>query len=457
MAKKYLMYNRYFYLADIKYNSTFVFVHGIHFPTRINQYKLHNMKLGKYSFGVGDRFNHEGQAQLKALIKANAQGVEVTPVWNKSNREHNIVHSEPEGTRIEADEAVRTLGWEGPYCVDADHINLTNVDRFIEHSDFFTLDVAIYIGNESPEADVTTFKKSCEVFGNEVAIPGIAEPIVITDVLLESVAGKYLAAVKEASKIYTHIVGVKGVGNFVTEVSMDEVEEPQTPVDMFFIMKMIADEKIPAQTIAPKFTGRFNKGVDYVGDVEQFTKEFEQDVLVIDYAVKEFGLPEDLKMSVHSGSDKFTIYPIMAEIIKKYDKGLHVKTAGTTWLEEVIGLAISGDEGLVVAKEIYTSALSRKEELCAPYADVININDDQLPTAEEVAGWSGEKFGNTLRHIPGHPDYNSNFRQLIHVGYKVAAEMEEKYTGLLKKYADVVGGCVEENIYDRHLKRLFDL
>lgn len=415
------------------------------------------MKLGKYSFGVGDRFNHEGEAQLKALIKANNQGVNVSPVWNKSNREHNIVHSEPEGTRIEADNAVKALGWEGPYFVDADHINLTNVDRFINYSDFFTLDVAMYIGNESAADDVETFKASCKELGTEVLIPGIAEPISITDNLLEVVAGKYLAAVKEAGKIYRHIEESKGAGNFVTEVSMDEVEEPQTPVDMFFILKMIADEKIPAQTFAPKFTGRFNKGVDYVGDAKQFAKEFEQDVLVIDYAVKEFGLPEDLKMSVHSGSDKFTIYPIMAKIIKKYDKGLHVKTAGTTWLEEVIGLAISGDEGLAVAKEIYKSALSRKDELCGPYADVIDIDDAQLPTPEEVAGWSGEKFGNTLRHIPGHADYNSNFRQLIHVGYKVAAEMGDKYTGLLKKYADVVGACVEENIYDRHLKRLFDL
>lgn len=415
------------------------------------------MKLGKYSFGVGDRFNHEGKAQLNALIKANNKGIEVTPVWNKSNREHDIVHSEPEGTRIEADEAVRTLGWEGMYCVDADHINLSNVDRFIEHSDFFTLDVAMYIGNPSPEDEVAAFKKSCEIFGEEVEIPGIVEPIKITDGLLDEVAGKYLAAIKEAGKIYHHIAAIKGVGNFITEVSMDEVESPQTPVDMFFILKMIADEKIPAQTIAPKFTGRFNKGVDYVGDVDQFSTEFEQDVLVIDYAVSEFGLPENLKLSIHSGSDKFTIYPIMAKIIKKYNKGLHVKTAGTTWLEEVIGLAISGNEGLATAKEIYKNALARKDELCAPYADVIDIDDNQLPTPDEVAGWSGEKFANTLRHIPGHPDYNSNFRQLIHVGYKVAAEMGNDYTGLLEKYEDVVGACVEENIYDRHLKRLFDL
>ena len=415
------------------------------------------MELGKYSFGVGDRFNHEGEAQLKALMKANEKGIEVTPVWNKSNREHNIVHSEPVGTRKEADSAVKALGWTGSYCVDADHINLSNVDRFIDHSDFFTLDVAMYIGNPSDAESVAAFKASCKALGAEIVIPGISEPIVVSEEVLDVVAGKYLAAVKEAGKIYRHIESVKGKGNFITEVSMDEVEAPQTPVDMFFILKMIAEEQIPAQTIAPKFTGRFNKGVDYVGDVDQFTREFEQDVLVIDYAVKNFGLPANLKLSVHSGSDKFTIYPIMAEIIKKYDKGLHVKTAGTTWLEEVIGLAVADGEALDAAKHIYTAALGRKDELCAPYADVIDIDNSKLPSAEEVAGWNSEKYANTLRHIPGHPDYNPNFRQLIHVGYKVAAEMGEKYTGLLEKYADIVGACVEENIYDRHLKRLFNL
>jgi len=415
------------------------------------------MKLGKYSFGVGDRFNHEGEAQLRALMKANNQGVNVTPVWNKSNREHNIVKSEPEGTRIEAEDAVKALDWEGPYFIDADHINLSNVDRFILHSSFFTLDVAQYIGQKAEEEEIEDFKKSCETLGAEIAIPGIDKSVKINDDLLNEVALNYLAAIKEAGKIYRHIEGTKGAGNFITEISMDEVETPQTPVDMLFILKMIANENIPAQTIAPKFTGRFNKGVDYVGDVDQFAKEFEQDVLVIDYAVKNFGLPEELKLSVHSGSDKFTIYPIMAEIIKNYDKGLHVKTAGTTWLEEVIGLAISGEEGLTLAKEIYEKALIRKDELCGPYADVIDIDDAKLPSKVEVDGWTGEKLANTLRHIPDHPEYNSNFRQLIHVGYKVAAEMGDDYTGLLKKYKKVIGECVEENIYERHLKRLFNL
>src|SRR5215212_10731797 len=82
------------------------------------------MKLPKYSMGIGDRFAHQGRAQLAAFVKAKQQGVEVAPVWNKSNREHNIVHSEPDGVRAEADGAVKELGWKGAYFVDADHIGL---------------------------------------------------------------------------------------------------------------------------------------------------------------------------------------------------------------------------------------------------------------------------------------------------------------------------------------------
>lgn len=415
------------------------------------------MKLGKYSLGIGDRFSHQGIAQLRGIVKANQAGLEISPVWNKSNREHMYVHSHPADVRKEADAAVAALGFSGKYFVDADHINMGTVAPFVETADFFTLDVASFIGKESPDAEVNAFVASCSKYVGKLQIPGIDQPIEVTRELLEKVAHKFLAATQQASGIYNYLKANKGEGNFITEVSMDEVESPQTPVDLFFILKMLADKGVPAQTIAPKFTGRFNKGVDYTGNVEQFAREFEEDVLVIDYAVKEFGFPEDLKLSVHSGSDKFTIYPIMAGIIKKYDKGIHVKTAGTTWLEEVIGLAVAGGEALEAAKSIYTIALGRKDELCAPYADVIDIDDSKLPPVAEVAGWTSEKYANTLRHIPGNPDYNPNFRQLIHVGYKVAAEMGTTYTDLLKKHAEVVGQCVEENIYERHLKRLFNL
>ncbi len=107
-------------------------------------------------------------------------------------------------------------------------------------------------------------------------------------------AAKFLFAINEAAAIYRHIASVKGEGNFVTEVSMDEVDQPQQPLDLLFILKGLADLKVPVQTIAPKFTGRFNKGVDYEGDPVRFGKEFEEDILVIKYAVRHFGLPAAL-------------------------------------------------------------------------------------------------------------------------------------------------------------------
>ncbi len=415
------------------------------------------MNLGKYSFGLGDRFGRQGVAQLKAIMKAAEKGVDVVPVWNKSNREHHYVHTKPASVRKEADDAVKELGYKGNYFVDADHINLSTVEPFVAHSDFFTLDVAAFIGQHSNEADVTTFVNSCEKYTGQLQIPGIDEPLHVTRELLEEIAAKFLAAAEQASAIYKYLLQHKGEGNFITEVSMDEVETPQTPVYLLFILKMLADKGVKAQTIAPKFTGRFNKGVDYRGDLDQFAREFEQDVLVIDFAVKEFGLPEELKLSVHSGSDKFSIYPVMYNILNKYNKGLHIKTAGTTWLEEVIGLEQSGVEGLELAKKIYATAYDRREALCAPYADVIDIDSALLPPVDEVTGWDGDMFANTLRHIPGHPQFNSNFRQLIHVAYAVAAELGDEYYSQLEKNAGIIGRCVEENIYDRHLKRLFNL
>ena len=90
-------------------------------------------------------------------------------------------------------------------------------------------------------------------------------------------------------------------------------------------------------------------------------------------------MPADLKLSVHSGSDKFSIYGPIRRAIRRTGAGLHIKTAGTTWLEELIGLAAAGGDGLEMAKEIYRTALGRSDELCGPYAAVIDIDPAQLP------------------------------------------------------------------------------
>jgi len=414
-------------------------------------------KIEKYSFGIGDRFTKQGEAQLRAIMQANDLGIPLVPVWNKSNREHQIVKTMPADTWSEATRAVGALDFAGNWYVDADHINLSNVDAYIMHSNFFTLDVADYIGKQGEAAEQLDMLRKLQPFTGQLDIPGIDKTFSITDTLLEGIVSKFHLAVKEAALIYRRISAERGNEEFIAEVSMDEVEEAQSPVELFFILLMIDHYGIPAQTIAPKFTGRFNKGVDYVGDVDQFRKEFEQDLLVIDHAVNIFNLPRNLKLSVHSGSDKFSIYPVIGELIRKYDKGIHVKTAGTTWLEEVIGLAMAGGDALSLAKSIYSTAFQRMDELCGPYATVIDIDRQKLPDPSEVDAWGSDKFAATLRHIPGHDDYDPMFRQLIHVGYKVAAEMGTTYLEMLEKHKEIVGSQVTENIFDRHIKRLFDL
>lgn len=413
------------------------------------------MKLSKFSIGTGDRFGRQGKALLQAILNAKEEGVEVAIVWNKSHREHSIIGTTPKDVFLEAQNAVKELNWKGEYYVDADHIQLSNVHLFIEHSNFFTIDVADFIGEKALEKDINLFVESHENYIGKLNIPNIDKPLEIIEEKIYIIAEKYLLAIKEAKKIYREIEAKKGKGNFITEISIDETNDPQTPIEILFILSAIAKEKIPIQTIAPKFSGRFNKGIDYRGDVKQFTKEFEADLAIIKYAIKTFNLPDNLKLSIHSGSDKFSIYEPINKAVKKHDMGLHLKTAGTTWLEELLGLAMSGDEGLRIVKEIYIKAYERYDELCKPYATVIEIDKGKLPSPESVYNWTSETYINALRHDATCKNFDPNFRQLLHIAYKIAAEMKERYTNALKKYENIIARNVTFNIYERHLKKLF--
>jgi hypothetical protein len=411
--------------------------------------------LEKYSLGVGDRFAHQGKPQLAACMRAAEQGVTVVPVWNKSNREHKTVGSEPSSTRAAADAAVRALAWTHSYYVDADHINLDTVDRFLPASDFFTIDVADAIGRPVEKKTAEDFLRHHPELCGRLEIPGLAEPLPLDPAAAVAAASKYLRAVGEAGQIYRHIAERKPPAAFVTEVSMDETDCPQTPAELLFILAAIAGEGIPIQTIAPKFTGRFNKGVDYVGDVEQFEKEFSADLAVIAHAVEHYHLPANLKLSVHSGSDKFSLYAPIRRALGRVDAGVHLKTAGTTWLEELIGLAEANAEGLAMAKEIYGAACEHREELCAPYAAVIDIDPGRLPSPAEVREWTSQQYAGALRHDPANPEFNPHLRQLLHVAYKIAAGMGDRYTSMLRACEASISRNVTENLFARHIQPLF--
>jgi tagaturonate epimerase len=409
--------------------------------------------LGKFSIGVGDRFAHQAKAQLQACMEAARSGISVIPVWNKSNREHLIIGSEPQSTRAAADAAVQALDWQYPYYCDADHINLTTVGRFLVPCDFFTIDVADAIGKPAEPASIERFEKRHSDLVGTIELEGVSAPIHVTHDLLRATANQFLFAVQQAGQVYRHIQAAKGKGNFIPEISMDETGAAQTPAELLIILAAIADEGIPIQTIAPKFTGRFNKGVDYVGRVDQFRREIQLDVAAIAWANRNFGLPKNLKLSIHSGSDKFSIYPAIHAATK--DSGVHLKTAGTTWLEELIGLAESGGEGLILAKEIYAQAYDHRVELCAPYATVIDILPAQLPQPSVVARWSSQQYTSALRHDPRSPDYNPSFRQLLHVAFKIAAKMGGRYLSLLDANEAVIARNVTQNLYDRHIAPVF--
>ena len=281
------------------------------------------------------------------------------------------------------------------------------------------------------------------------------EPFHANRQLVEQIAAKYLFAVEEAGRIYRYIAERREERAFVTEISMDETDSPQTPLELLVILVAIADERIPVQTIAPKFTGRFNKGVDYVGDVFAFEREFAEDLAVVGLAVKQYDLPGNLKLSVHSGSDKFSIYGAIRRSLCHAGAGVHVKTAGTTWLEELIGLAEAGGDGLALAREIYTKAYAYREALCGPYAAVIDIQEARLPAPEQVQSWTSAQYTAALRHDQANPEYNADLRQLLHVGYKVAAAMGPRYLKMLEECEEPIARNVTRNLFERHICPLF--
>ncbi|MCX5837751.1 MAG: tagaturonate epimerase family protein [Deltaproteobacteria bacterium] len=406
--------------------------------------------IERYSMGAGDRFGRQGAAQIAAFRKAREKGVDVAIVWNKSNREHLLTGTGPADQRAAADQAIKQTGWDGPWYVDADHIGLATVDRFAPHCDFFTLDVADYIGKSAAPEAIEAFAAK---HANLLTAKGI--PARLDAAAIRAAAGRYLHAVDEAAKTYRRICELRKGDDFVTEVSMDETAVPQSPAELIVILAALADAGVPVQTLAPKFSGRFNKGVDYVGDIAAFFKEFEADVRVAGWSAGAFGLPKGLKLSVHTGSDKFSLYKGIGEIIRKEGAGLHLKTAGTTWLEEIVGLADSGGDGLATAKEIYRAAYGRFDEVVAPYAEVINIDRKKLPSPDEVDRWEGPTLVAALRHVQTDQRFDPGMRQLVHVGFAVVASMGGRFYEAVERHKAAVSRNVTVNLWERHLVPLF--
>ncbi len=414
-------------------------------------------KLSKYSIGMGDRFERSKSAQLKAVEQAWQEGIEVAPVWNKSHREHLTVNSFPVETARSVAQTIKDRNWQHDYFLDADHIRSANVTAFLPHCNFFTVDVANSIGIPATNDTVKRMMEQAYLHQLDGAhhIRGVDEPLIISQNEIEKLSGKYLLAIEEVGRTWRLIREKRKADDFVLEVSMDETSSAMNSLEFTFLLFLLAQEGVPVQTIAPKFTGRFNKGVDYSGDVKAFEKQFGEFLAIIRYAVHHWKLPANLKLSIHTGSDKFRLYPVMNRCIKQYNTGLHLKTAGTTWLEEVIGMAASGGEALDFVKTIYCEALNRQEELLKPYSEVIEVDPAELPSEDTARGFDADTWVATLEHNTEKSRYNPSARQLMHCAYKLAAERQQLFWKLRLECMRQIDQLVTANLFERHIKPLF--
>ncbi|MCX7819309.1 MAG: tagaturonate epimerase family protein [Kiritimatiellae bacterium] len=410
----------------------------------------------EYSLGIGDRFGQQGEAQLSAFVAAARDGIQLTPVWNKSHREHQLIGSVPADVRREADAAVRILRWNGPYFVDADHISPATVNAFLSACDWFTVDVAGAIGRRAPEDALNAFENTWQPWTRRaLPLPGRPSRWTPAQNELRRAAETYLDAIREAAVTWHIIREHIGPRTVRLEISMDETDRPQSPADWLVILLAIAHSGLPVATLAPRFPGEFHKGVDYAGDPIIFEQTLEQFIELVRIVAAETPLHPALRLSIHSGSDKFSLYPCIRAVLQRSGAGLHVKTAGTTWLEEATGLAEAGGDAWALIRDIYRAAWNRFDCLVAPYAAVVSLRREQLPPPEEIATWSGEQFAATVAHNPASPRYRPALRQFMHIAYPEAARRGAEFLDALRAHRDHIGQRVRANLLDRHIRPLF--
>ncbi len=340
----------------------------------------------KKSFGFGDRLGLATPGHILAVRDS-----DVTPIFaQQSIREMTRTQRSAQEVMDDACWGVFQAGFDKPFGSDADHLkNEADIDVCAKAGfGMFTIDPGDYVDDDADSESTDVIKKKfAELPWQELessadeTIKRYEGGISLADVKLEFSAdqimragSKYGRAIAHTYKMYRHLVSTVGEGNFELEVSVDETASPTTPQEHFYVASELKRLGIKWVSLAPRFIGEFEKGVDYIGDLNIFRKEFALHAEI----ARQVG---PYKISIHSGSDKFSIYPIAAELTEGL---VHVKTAGTSYLEALRVLA-KLEPGLF--REILDFARERYPQDRATYhvsADVnkvpssTNLGDHQL-------------------------------------------------------------------------------
>ncbi|MBM4019471.1 MAG: hypothetical protein FJ288_14310 [Planctomycetes bacterium] len=364
---------------------------------------------GRPSIGLGDRLGLATPGHVRAV-----RGTLYVPMLaQQSIREMSRTQRSPQDVLDDATWGVFQTGFRTGYGADADHLkNTEDIDRCAAAGfTYFTVDPGDHVDNTAaanldilaPDAladkfdalpwqalETTAADTRREYAARRVDLGG-AEPLAFTEVVLHRAGAKYGRAVAHVAAMYRHLVRRLGEGKFELEISVDETDAPTTAAEHFYVARELHRMGVRWVSLAPRFVGRFEKGVDYVGDLAELERTFQAHLAV----AERFG---DYKLSLHSGSDKFSVYEMAA---RHGGRRVHVKTAGTSYLE---ALRVVAANESALFREILDFARCRYETDKATYH--VSANLHRVPVACVLADW---QLAGVLDAFDG--------RQVLHVTF----------------------------------------
>ncbi len=397
------------------------------------------------SAGFGDRLGLATPGHVRAVC-----GTGIAPIFaQQSVRENSRTGRSPQQVMDDAMWGVFQEGWMEPWGADADHLKRPeDIDEGLAAGfTFFTIDPGDYVDNEAHTAGLEALKEKVSALpwseledeessmrkrylGRRFALKD-GNSLEFDETSLLRAAAKYGKAIAHTAMMYRHLKDAAGKRPFELEVSVDETETPTTHLEHLFIVNEFRRLGVEWVSLAPRYVGRFEKGVDYIGDLEAFEKDLEVHVAIM----QTFG---PYKMSIHSGSDKFSIYPIFSRVAGDL---VHLKTAGTSYLEALRAVA---QVEPALFREILDFARERYPEDRATYH--VSAELDKVPPASDL----------TDEELPGILD-RFDARQVLHVTYGSVLMAKNADGGW--RFKDRIFRVLEENeeahyeALERHFRR----
>ncbi len=387
------------------------------------------------TFGLGDRLGLASPGHIETVKEHNVKPI----LAQQSIRELTLTNRTMEDLIDAAAFAVFQEGYEGGYGADGDHIKEESDIRQALDLGFsmLTLDCSDYIptgiDSKSLEEVRSEYKKlpeDVQQYYNNKYLDKIFDVNGLSISFNEETLVKYVLEYNEAIKYMVHVYDeyISTLDrDFDFEISIDETETITSPMAHFFVANELTSKGVKVTSLAPRFCGEFQKGIDYIGDVDQFEKELSEHASIAEY----FGY----KLSIHSGSDKFKVFPIIA----KYTKGVvHVKTAGTNWLEAVRVIAQTNP---VLYRRMHQFALDNFEETLKYYHVTPNLDSiDALNAVQDkdLPNYMNDDAARQLLHVTyglilSAKDEDGNF-VFKDEFFKTLDEHEEEYTSALVKH-----------------------